>query len=174
VVSKELKYVLAAIALGIAAGAFLGCGLPLALLWWAELPYRFQSLTFGDGLRIDITAKPSFDTTPGLTYEVRRGGRVVHGPLFFGSLHPWKGEERFAGLELRGGSLVAVYEVKRPHFLLIVFDAESGEAWPCDHDFSIEEDLRLHNLLLDRVREVSGDRRFRLGCYDSSGLEPME
>lgn len=76
----------------------------------------------------------NFDTDPNplmVYYRVDVGGREVIHTTFLD--HDDKGEYQFRVVSADGGRLVGVYEVSRAadnHYMMLMYDADSGESWP--------------------------------------------
>ena len=64
---------------------------------------------------------------------------------------------------------MAVYEESRPHLLNVMYDARTGDAWPCDDGRGGDAHARaavVGRRLVGRVRGLTGDGGYWFGHFN--------
>jgi hypothetical protein len=134
-------------------------------LWLTE-PFRIASLDAGGDLRIEIIGVPDsdWDTAPLLYYEIRKQGSLVVGRHYLWVPYDGVNCKDYRLLILDGGSLIAVFEQSTPHCLSVLYDAATGEHYPCvgecvPHPRTPSKQLR--DRLVSRVIALTNDDRYK-------------
>jgi hypothetical protein len=154
------------VALGIMIGVPLGLYIAFEI---SMMPSTLRSFKLKNGELIEIISEPDrdLDHAPGLLYRISKGKTTVQGPSFFGT--EGNGEHlEFQLLELREGTLVAVYERSRPDLLFLMYDLESGQLWPQ----SDEKSRRDGEELVERIKRLTGEDKYDYSDYTSCHFDP--
>jgi hypothetical protein len=151
------------------------CGFGL-LLKLSDLPSTLQTLDIGNDYVVTIkTQKIGFDVgTPDLLFYVRCHGSNITPPdgfsMSMGSYEPPE-HLRFGCVKFANEKLVGVFEQKHPHFLVLIVDTENSEIWPvwdASSGFPLRKIKDEGEQWTKRVRQASGDDRYRCGLFEET------
>ncbi len=132
-------------------------------------PFQIASLRADGDLSIDIIGvpDPGFDTAPALYYEVRKSNSIVVDRHYCWVPYDRTNRKDYRLLVLDGGSLIAVYEQSTPHCLSVLYDATTGEHYPCVGDCALPAKVSgdhldaLRDRLVGRVIALTKDERYK-------------
>ena len=134
---------------------------------------QLEDLKSPAGVRIHLYAEDDPDDWPfanhqSLMFEVFYNGRRMCGPNPCGSAKGLPEGFRFHMLSLRNGKLVAIYPETRPHFLLVMYDADTGEIWPLGDWMGGYEAARrdaVGERIAARIRAATGDDAYEFDFF---------
>ncbi len=110
-------------------------------------------------IEVRIVRDGNFPDFESLDCEIWRHNERIVGPVYLG-LEPANFE--FKSITVPNKQIIAVYEVHRPHVVLVAFDVRSGTFWP-RQDIPMVEAIRRGDEMLGAIRSATGDNRYELG-----------